>query len=145
MRRLLLGILVLGLAGTGTELLLLHHYDNAWQIVPLALIVLALVVLGWHGLSRSASSIYGIQAIMTAFIFSGMIGMGLHQNANAEFELEMDPSLSGMRLFRESLSGATPALAPGTMIQLGLIGLLYAYRHPGSAGFNESRRQEWNA
>jgi hypothetical protein len=74
-----------------------------------------------------------------------MIGMGLHQSANAEFEQEMDPSLTGMKLFRESLSGATPALAPGTMIQLGLIGLVYAYRHPrGSADSINVRRQEWS-
>jgi len=30
-------------------------------------------------------------------------------------------------LFREAMMGATPALAPGAMIQIGLIGLLYAF------------------
>ena len=34
--------------------------------------------------------------------------------------VEADPSLGGVRLLMESFSGATPALAPGTMIQLGL-------------------------
>jgi hypothetical protein len=56
----------------------------------------------------------------------------------------MNPALAGFELVRESLSGATPALAPGTMIQLGLIGLAYTYRHPrlGDAAMTESRRQE---
>ncbi|MFB3131882.1 MAG: hypothetical protein ACE10K_05095, partial [Rhodothermales bacterium] len=48
----------------------------------------------------------------------------------AEFELEMYPTLKGLELFWESIKGATPALAPGTMIQLGLLGWAYTYRHP---------------
>jgi hypothetical protein len=47
-----------------------------------------------------------------------------------EFELEMYPSMAGFELVRESMSGATPALAPGTMLVLALIGLTYSYRHP---------------
>jgi hypothetical protein len=47
-----------------------------------------------------------------------------------EFELETYPSISGLALFKEAMMGATPALAPGTMIELGLIGLAYTYRHP---------------
>ena len=144
MRQMLLAVLVLGLVGTGAELVLLDHYESVWQSVPLALIALALVVLAWHGVTRGPASIRSIQAVMTLFLVSGMIGMGLHQSANAEFEREMDPSLSGMRLFRESLSGATPALAPGTMIQLGLIGLVYTYRHPRMTDTIGSRRQEWD-
>jgi hypothetical protein len=49
-------------------------------------------------------------------------------------------------LFREALSGATPALAPGTMVQFGLLGLLYTYRHPRlDAAERETRREEWDA
>jgi hypothetical protein len=44
-----------------------------------------------------------------------------------EFELEMYPGLSGLELFREAMKGATPALAPGTMTILGLLGLAYTY------------------
>lgn len=127
---MVLFILVLGLAGTAAELVLLQHYEDWWQVAPLVLIGLALLVLVWHGVTSGAASVRGIQALMALFLFSGLIGIGLHYNANSEFELEMDPSLAGFRLFRESLSGATPALAPGTMVQLGLIGLVYTYRHP---------------
>jgi hypothetical protein len=144
---MLLFILVLGLVGTGAELVLLQHYEDPWQLAPLALIALTLVVLAWHGLSRGSASVRALQGLMILFVFSGAIGMGLHYNANSEFELEMDQSLAGFRLFRESLSGATPALAPGTMAQLGLLGLVYAYRHPrlnGREGI-DARRQEWDA
>jgi hypothetical protein len=143
-RRLLLFTLVLGLVGTGAELLLLQHYDDGWQLVPLGLIAVALVLLVLHGVSSGPAGLRGIQALMGLFIISGFAGAWFHYKANSEFELEMNPALAGFELVRESLSGATPALAPGTMIQLGLIGLAYTYRHPrlGDAAMTESRRQE---
>ena len=142
---MLLAILVLGLLGTAVELILLQHYGDWMQAVPLALIVLALICALWHIFVPSASNVRALQALMALFVVAGPIGMGLHYDANAEFEQEMDPSLSGARLFAESLSGATPLLAPGSMVQLGLIGLVYTYRHPrlGSAASDE-RRQEWD-
>jgi hypothetical protein len=46
-----------------------------------------------------------------------------------EFQLEMDPSLQGVNLYRKAILAKTPpALAPGAMIQLGLIGLAYTFR-----------------
>jgi hypothetical protein len=147
MRRLVLLIFILGVLGTGAELLLLQHYDGAWQAIPLALMAAALLVLVWHGTSRGAASIHALRVVMGLFLGSGLIGLGLHYNANAEFEREMDPSLSGMGLFTEALSGATPALAPGTMVQLGLLGLVYTYRHPRltAAAEHELRRNAWDA
>jgi hypothetical protein len=142
---MLLAILVLGLLGTAAELLLLQHYEDWMQLVPLGLIGLALASIVWHIVAPASSNVRVLQALMTLFVFAGPIGMGLHYGANSEFEREMDPSLSGRKLFTESLAGATPLLAPGSMVQLGLIGLVYTYRHPrlGSAA-NDARRQEWD-
>ena len=51
-----------------------------------------------------------------------------------EFQLEVQPELSGSTLLWKVLQAKTPpALAPGVMAQLGLIGLAYAYRHPAIA------------
>ena len=129
-RRILLVALVLGLVGNGAELLLLEHFEDWRQKIPLALIGCTLLVLTWHGVHRSAAPLYVLQVLMMVFIAAGAIGLTLHYQGNAEFELEMYPSRSGWELFRESMMGATPALAPGTMILLALIGLAYAYRHP---------------
>ena len=64
-------------------------------------------------------------------MISGAVGMYLHFQVNMEFQLEMDPALTGMSLFRKAiLAKAPPALAPGVMTQLGLIGLAYTFRHP---------------
>src|ERR1041385_163676 len=129
-RRILLGILVLGLAGTEVELLLLGHYDGFWQIVPLVLIGVAVLVLAWYGVTRSRASIRALQVMMGIFLLSGGAGVLLHYRGNVEFELERMPSLSGLGLFWQAIRGATPTLAPGTMLQLGLVGLAYTYRHP---------------
>jgi hypothetical protein len=43
----------------------------------------------------------------------------------------MDAALSGLALYQKAiLAKSPPALAPGAMIQLGLIGLAYTFRHP---------------
>lgn len=145
---MLLAILVLGLAGTGTELVLLQHYGDGWQLVPLVLIAAALAAVVWHVLTRGPASVLVLRALMSVFLASGFVGLGFHWQANAEFEREADPSLGGVRLLMEAFSGATPALAPGTMIQLGLIGLLYGYKHPRlgaeSAQIDHSRREQWD-
>jgi hypothetical protein len=67
---------------------------------------------------------------MLVFVLAGMLGVYLHYSGNREFELEMYPTMSGMELFRKTMTGATPALAPGTMIQLAFVGLAYTFRHP---------------
>ena len=98
--------------------------------MPLVLIACALVVLAWHAASRGRASLLTLRATMALFVIAGVAGLVLHYKGNVEFELEMYPSLSGWELFREAVTGATPALAPGTMIQLGLLGLAFTYRHP---------------
>ncbi len=130
LRGALLAILVVGLVGVLAELYLLEHTEEAWQRLPIFMIIASLVVLGWHALDRGPLSLRWFQAVMSLFILTGLIGVVLHFKGNMEFELEMQPSAGGIGLLRETLKGATPTLAPGTMVQLGLIGLAYCYRHP---------------
>jgi hypothetical protein len=54
---------------------------------------------------------------------AGFVGFYLHHASNREFELEMYPDRHGWELFVESLQGAIPSLAPGAMLQVGLLGL----------------------
>ena len=132
MRRTLLVILVLGLAGTEVELLLLKHTDGFWQVVPLVLMGLALLALLALALVPSLATIRAVQVLMGTFVLSGAAGILLHYRGNTEWELERMASLSGFDLFRHAIMGATPTLAPGTMVQLGLVGLLYTYLHPAA-------------
>ena len=133
-RRMLLAVFLLGALGTGVELVLLEHYAEIFQLVPLAMVLVALVVLAMWFVSGAPAILRVFQVAMFLFLLAGVLGVYLHYNSNVEFELEMDPSASGWPLIWASLTGAMPALAPGTMVQLGLVGLLYAYRHPAFAG-----------
>ena len=132
-RRALLLLLVAGLIGTALELLLMEHTGDWWQRIPLVLIVSALAVLGWHAGRRSAASIHALRVVMLAFLASAGAGVVLHAKGNSEFALESEPALAGWGLIVEMLTGAFPALAPGTMALLGLIGLLFTWRHPSLA------------
>jgi hypothetical protein len=140
LRRALLAVLVLGIVGTQGELLLLKHYEDVWQYAPLILNGVALLVVGWHLVSKNRVSVRVLQGTMALFLLAGATGLFLHYRGNVEWELERTPGLAGFELFKMAMTGATPALAPGTMVQLGLIGLLYAYRHPLlGAGASPSR------
>jgi hypothetical protein len=126
-RRALVVILVLAMAGILVELLLAEHFEDAWQLVPLVLLGLGLAALVWHALVPSPASARVWRTLMALFIIAGFIGFYLHYSGNVEFELEQNPNATRWALFREAIMGATPALAPGVMIQIGLIGLLYAF------------------
>jgi hypothetical protein len=130
-RRVLLAILIIGIVGTATELLLLKHDEEALQLIPLALIALAFVAIAWQALDQGETSLRTFQAIMVLFIVAGPLGMYLHYRANVEFQREVDPSIAGRALIIKAMTAkAPPVLAPGSMSQLGLIGLAYAYRYP---------------
>ena len=120
--RLLLAIFFAGLLGTVTELFFLEHYEDAWQYTPLVLVGLGLVVGAWYAGRPTPASLRAFQTVLLLFIATGLLGLYLHYRANVEFEIERDSTLTGPRLFWESLGGALPALAPGTMIFLAVIG-----------------------
>ena len=141
-RGILLAIFVLGVLGTGAELLLIKHTEDLRQWVPLLLILSSLLVLGWRAIERGPLSMRFFQAIMIAFIAAGPAGSYFHYQGSVEFKLESNPSLKGWALFWEAMrSKAPPPLAPGLMIQLGLIGLVYSYRHPALTVSNESKNE----
>ena len=130
-RRFLLAIIVLGLTGTGAELLLLAHYEDSAQLVPLFFIALTLVAIGAHVTIGGAGSLLLLRVMMGFLVAAGALGVVLHYQGSMEFQLEMDPTLSGMALAAKVLRAkAPPTLAPGIMAQLGLLGFVYTYRHP---------------
>jgi hypothetical protein len=128
LRLWVLGVIVLGLVGTVTELLFLEHYEEPLQFVPLVLIALALVVVVWHLRRHDTASLRTLQILMGLFVLSGFVGMAAHFYGSAEFQLELNPDLSTWELLQKIVHAqAPPLLAPGMMMQLGLLGLAYAY------------------
>lgn len=129
-RRGILALLAFGCVGLIGELVLLEHYEELPQLVPLVLLSLTLVTIVWHWTSEGRRSLRAFQVVMLALIIAGAVGIFLHFGSNYEFERELEPDLAGLPFWIEVLRGATPTLAPGTLVQFGLLGLLYAYRHP---------------
>jgi hypothetical protein len=128
LRLWILGVLVLGLLGTVVELVLLSHYEQAVQLVPVVLIVLALIVLAWHVIGHSAASLRVLMGLMVLFVLAGFAGFVAHFHGSAEFQLDLEPSLSTWELLEKVMRAkAPPLLAPGMMMQLGLLGLAYVF------------------
>lgn len=131
LRKYVLAILALGMAGSLTELILLKHREDIFQWIPLALLGAGLPTLLWHGASGSALSARLVRWLMYGFIAAGVAGIYFHFQGSAEFKLESQPNLRGMALFWEAIGAkAPPLLAPGALAQLGLLGLVYTYKLP---------------
>ena len=129
-RQLILALIVLGAVGLFAELLLLEHFDSAWQWAPLVSLAGTVLTAMLVTLRPSPGTLRAFQAVMAACVAFGAVGVFLHLKGNLEFELEGAPELRGWPLYWAAIRGATPALAPGALAQLGLLGLLFTYRHP---------------
>ena len=130
LRRLLLAVVLLGILGLVAELVLLEHTEDPLQWIPLVLLGVGLVCTLGAWLRPAPGTLRCLQLVMVLFVAAGALGLYLHYRGNVEFELESDSALRGLALAWEALRGATPSLAPGAMVQLGLVGLLATYRHP---------------
>ncbi len=142
-RRIILALVLLGILGLVPELLLLKHTESVSQVIPFVVLGVGLVSTGvlWFRPTRRALRVF--QGVMLLFVATGLLGLYFHLRGNVEFEQEQDPTLRGLALLWQALQGGIPTLAPGAMVQLGLLGLAFAYRHPLlRAGAAPTTRQE---
>lgn len=123
-RRALLALFAVGALGTGLELILLGHTEQPWQWVPVVLAFAGPLAAGAFAVSGGGMGRRAFRATMVLFLASAALGLALHYRGNVEFALELTPEARGWPLMKEALTGATPALAPGTMALLGAIGLI---------------------
>lgn len=133
LRDLILAVMMIGMLGLTAELLLMEHTETWEQWIPIVVLSLGVGVTVWSRLRSSRASVRAFSALMALYLGAGLLGVYFHYAGNVEFVLERTPELSGLALAWEALRGATPALAPGAMAQLGLLGLVYAYGHPASS------------
>jgi hypothetical protein len=126
--KVILAVLLFGMAGLLAELALIAHYEDIAQWIPLALLAAGLVALvvdlvlarGWTQLV--------VQLTMVLLVATGALGVYFHFNGSKEFQLEMDPQMRGTTLVWHVLRAKSPpTLAPGSMVQLGILGLGYAF------------------
>lgn len=123
---LMITFILMGL-GSISELYLLEHFEDTWQVAPILLIGVSLLFLLFIQGQVPHVFILLFKGLMFACMVSGLLGVWFHLKANMDFEAELHPTSSGGAYLWESLSGALPTLAPGSMIVFGLIGLLYSF------------------
>ena len=124
----ILAVLILGMAGLLAELALIAHYEDVTQWIPIALLGAGLLVVAADFvLARSWTQLL-IQLTMVLVIAAGILGVYFHYSGSREFQLEMDSQMRGATLMWHVLRAKSPpTLAPGSMIQIGILGLGYAY------------------
>ena len=140
LRQLVLALVLFGIIGLEIELAFLRHADSLAKWIPHISLLNGLVVTLAVYLSPRKPVLRSFQTIMVLYLLIGALGVYFHLRGNVEFAVERDPSLSGLKLLWKALRGATPALAPGALAQLGLLGLLYTYGHPSLAANAAERR-----
>jgi hypothetical protein len=128
LRRVIVGVLLLGMGGLFAELLLLAHYEDLLQRIPLAVLALGLMAMVLDVAVPRTWTSRLVQLAMAMFVVAGLLGMFFHFRGSREFQLEMDPALGGFDLVWHVLRAKSPpTLSPGTMVQMGILGLGYAY------------------
>lgn len=132
LRRLLLALVAFGAAGLGAELMLLEHWGGIRQWIPVALLGATLGMLPAVALRPRRGTVRLFRVVMVLVAVSGAVGALFHIQANAALEREIDATIAGSDLLWAALTGGTPSLAPGAMIQLGLLGLVAVLGHHGS-------------
>jgi hypothetical protein len=144
LRGFILALLTFGLLALAGELVALNHFEDPLQLVPLGVIALTLLVIGWYTFGGGGgAAIRVLQIVFVVMMATGAVGIMLHYQGNAEFQREVDPTIAGWSLFTKVLHAkAPPALAPGVMAQLGLLGLIYTYRHPALRTAADAFRQD---
>lgn len=132
--RMLTLLLLVGALGTLLDLLLIGHVEGWQQLVPVVLLALGVLVAGWHLLAPRSVSLRAVQWLGGLYVASGLLGLWFHYEGNLEFEREMAPDAAGWPLIKAVLTGATPSLAPGTMVWFGALALLIGWIGVRAAG-----------
>jgi hypothetical protein len=130
-RRWVLAAIVAVLIATEAELIFVRHFgNNNGQMIAVVLTSTGLISVGWHAIARDTMSIVVFRFLMYLFLVFGIDGLMVHYNFAAHAVLKLHPALTGLPLLYATLSGDIPLLAPGMLIQVGLLGLLYTFHHP---------------
>ena len=124
LRRLVAALVGFGLLGIAIELLLIDHVESATQLMPVAILPVAAVLLAPIALGLEPRSTVALRAVLAIVVAAGLIGVGLHFYESWAFQAEIDPSLGGgQRAWAALRAQSPPSLAPGQIALLGLLGL----------------------
>lgn len=118
-------VLFLHLLGISAELYFIEHFEDTRQLIPLIGLALLLFSLTAYQTTKQEKLLRATVVLAFSVMLVGLLGIYFHLIGNYEFALEMYPKESRGFLFEKTLHGATPVLAPGSMIGLGLVTYIY--------------------
>jgi hypothetical protein len=142
LRRGILGLGALGVAGTLIELVFLGHWSNALQAVvwpALAVLAIGLLVMAR---GPSAAAIQRVRALALVVAAVAALGIGVHAWANVDAgALDKDvaatwgsmPAVQHWWLGITGAVGPAPTLAPGVLAEISFALALATVRHPALA------------
>jgi hypothetical protein len=112
------------------ELALSEHTGSTMQWVPFAVSGLALSALTFWRFNRTKWAFITVKTVMIVSCASSLLGVVEHFKHNLEFELEIRPGIGWSDVLVETISGASPLLAPGILFLAGILVLAALYRWP---------------
>ena len=130
LRHLALAVAAFVTLVTPVELVFAEHYDEPAQFIPFVMVALTLLAILLVYRTPSATLLRLFRGLMGLLFVVSVVGVFFHLRGNLEVIREIHPETSGWPLVWKVLSGAAPALAPRLLAQVGLLGLIYTYRHP---------------
>ncbi len=139
LRRALLGLSAIALAGTGVELVIGRHWESATQLIPFAAIAVAAVALSMIAAARSRTMLRVAQGLCAVVLVASVLGVWNHVAGNEESGAldqryaatwESTPATERWWLAASGGVGPSPPLAPGVLAQVALMLLAATLRHP---------------
>ena len=134
LRRFLLALAVVLLAGAVAELWFVEHTEDTVQLVPFVLCGLGAAAVVVALLRPGRVALWALRAVMLLVAAGSLLGVYLHVESNFELERELNPSMSAGQVLLGALGGANPLLAPGVLAVAALLALAATYQHPALAG-----------
>ena len=141
LRRALLVLTAIALAGTTTELAIGRHWEGPTQLIPFAAIAVAAVALSMIATARSRMSLRIAQGLYVVVLAASAFGVWSHVEGNHESGAldqsyaatwESTPAARRWWLAASGGVGPSPPLAPGVLAQAALMLLAATLRHPSS-------------
>ncbi len=78
LRRLLLLLVLAGLAGTTVDLVFIDHHEDVQQYLPFAAITPAAAAVLWQLVAPSRHAALAVRITLTAVLVTGALGVALH-------------------------------------------------------------------
>lgn len=128
LRRLLLALGAAVFGGTLVELIFAEHTDGLVQLVPIVccLAGLATICLVW--ISPGARVLRAARVLMGIVLAASLFGVYEHLRSAYEMTRDFHPGMSGIDLWKTTVTSSIPILAPGALAAGAAVVLIGTWR-----------------